>query len=440
MRPVVIYTIILAIIILTHLLQLNKPNKYIPKEVFALEKFVLVQYSPTCWYVQNQILFKLDGCARYELGSQLTLLGTLTEPTDNSLNDLFLLEPSAVKVVIQPSELVWFHPKFIQSRLFQIRDDLHQRLRLILPKQDAELYFSLIFGGTSFLPDETKQAIAYLGIQHIMAASGMQVGLLLLLLLPLEKYLSKKLRFIFRFCYLLLYAELALMSVSIVRAVFQSLFSTFLLVKHQQSSYSWSLLFFLLLFLTTDISDSRVALQLTILAVIGLQFRQFIERLSRSQVGQKKIKQTIQNNAIKYIKEVLITTIWVQVWLFPFLSYYFMQVSSMSIVATLAIAWLLAPLFVLGIILVSLISFLPFSIIQSVPVLLVCSPMYFGTWLLHFLIRLMESTVLPPISIIFSIHALIGWYLCMTLLFWWLDARWLANIHGDDLKIIRKKY
>ncbi len=440
MRPLVIYTIILAIIILTQLLQLNNPNKYLPNQELAIEKFILKQHSPTCWYVQNQILFKLDGCGRYELGSQLTLLGTLTEPTDSSLGDLFLLEPSAVKVVIKPSELVWYHPKFIQSRLFQIRDNLHHRLRLILPKQDAELYFSLIFGGTSFLPDETKQAIAYLGIQHIMAASGMQVSLLLLLLLSLEKYFSKKLRFLFRFCYLLLYAELALMSVSIVRAVFQSLFSTLFLVKHRQSSYSWSLLLFLLLFLTTEISDSRVALQLTILAVLGLQFRQFLERLNHSQVGHKNIKQTIQNKAIKYIKEVLITTIWVQVWLFPFLSFYFMQVSSMSLVATLAISWLLAPLFVLGIILVSVISFLPFSVIQSMPVLLASSPLYFGTWLLRFLIRLMESIELPPISINFSITALIGWYLCLTLLFWWLDARWFAKIHSDDLKIIRKKY
>jgi len=132
--------------------------------------------------------------------------------------------------------------------------------------------------------------------------------------------------------------------------------------------------------------------------------------------------------------------VWVQVWLFPFLSYYFVQVSSMSLVATLAIAWLLAPLFVLGIILVSVISFLPFSVIQSVPVLLASSPLYFGTWLLRFLIRLMESTELPPISINFSITALIGWYLCLTLLFWWLDARWFARIHSDDLKIIRKKY
>ncbi len=440
MRPVVLYTIILVIIILTHILQLNNPNKYIPNQVFTIKKFILKQYSPTCWYVHSSLLFQLDSCGSYELGSHLTLIGTLAEPTDSAVDDLFLLELSDVKVVIKPSELAWYQPKFIQSRLFQIRNDLHYRLRLILPKQDAELYFSLLFGGTSFLPDETKQAIVYLGIQHIMAASGMQVSLLLLLFLPLEKYLPKKIRLLFRFGYLLLYAELALMSVSIVRAVLQSILSTLLLVKHQQSSYSWSLLLFLLFFLATDFSDSRVALQLTILAVIGLQFRQFIERLSHCRVGQKKIKQTIQSKANKYIKEVLITTVWVQVWLFPFLSEYFMQVSSMSIVATLVIAWLLAPLFVLGIISVSTISFLPFSTIQSVPVLLVSSPLYFGTWLLDLLIRLMESVVLPPISIAFSTTILGGWYLCLTLLFWWLDARWFAVTHSDDLKIIRKKY
>lgn len=440
MRPVVIYTIILAIIILTQLLQLNKPNKYIPKQEFKFDNFILKQRSPACWYVHKQILFQLDDCGKYELGSSLTVVGTLTVPTDSTLNNLFLLERSVVKIVITPSELAWYQPKYIQSRLFQIRDNLHHRLRLVLPKESAELYFSLLFGGTSFLPEETKQAIAYLGIQHIMAASGMQVNLLLLLFLPLEKYLPNNLKLLFRSCLLLLYAELALMSVSIVRAVFQSLLGTLLLVKHRQNSYSWSLLIFLLLMLTTDISDSRVALQLTILAVIGLQFRQFIERLNHCRAGQKKIQQTIVNKSKKYIKEVLITTIWVQVWLFPFLSYYFSQVSNMSIAATLGIAWLLAPLFVLGIIVVGVIPFLPISILQSVPVLLVSSPLYFGSWLLSLLIRLMESVALPSNKITFSTTILGIWYLCLTLLFWWLDARWFAEIYSDDLKIIRKKY
>ena len=440
MRPVKAYTIVTVLVILLHILRLNNTNKYIPKQEVIINGFVLMQHSPTCWYVREQLLFKLNQCREYELGSNLSLIGTVEAPSDSPPSTLNILAISEVRVTSKPSELTWYHPNFIQSRLLQIREKLQQKLLLVFPKTEATLFFSVLFGGTSLIPEELKQAITYLGIQHIMAASGMQVTLLLLVLTPISKRFSRSSAFYIQCILLLLYAQLALMSVSIVRAIIQSIVNLLLLTFHKQRIMSWTILLTSLALLATLGTDSQLAFQLSFLAIIGLQFRYFLESAMSSERNHAHVKKTSWNELIKYIKEVVITSLYVQIWLFPFLCHYFGQVSGMSILATLCVVWLLTPLFLIGIPSMCLLSVVPLGFVQSPIILFLCWPLHNLLWLLNQLIRLLEVIPVPPVVVVFTTPLLISWYTGLLITFWWLDSRWLALLHQSDVEIIRKKY
>lgn len=440
MRPVKIYTIVIVLLILLHIIRINNTNKYIPKQAVTIDDFILRQYAPTCWYVFQQQLFKLDQCRQYALGSRLTLVGTVSANTDNLPSGLDLVAVTGVNVTFNPSEYPWYHPNIIQSKIFQIRESLQQKLQLVLPKTEAGLLFSVIFGGIAFLPEEMKDTISYLGIQHIMAASGMQVTLLLLVFNPLLKQTSGKVTWLIQTCLLAFYAQLALMSVSILRAVLQSLLSAFLITSQLQQTASWLMLISLLILVSTIDIDGQLALQLSFLAVIGLQFRSIAERTLFGEPIRRQAKKTWYLEIQKYIKEVLITSVYVQIWLFPLLCHYFGQVSSLSVIATLGVVWLLTPLFLLGVPTIVVLALMPIQLLQSPMVLIFCWPLHNLLWLLTQIIYWLEKITLPPIGLAFSTPLLVGWYVCLLIALWWFDARWLAVQHRGDLKIIRKKY
>lgn len=440
MRPVKIYTIVIVILILLHIIRINNTNKQIPKKPVTIDDFLLRQYAPTCWYVFQQQLFQLDQCRQYALGSRLTLIGTLSANTDNLPSELSLVAVTSVNVTFNPSEHSWYHPNIIQSKIFQIRENIQQKLQVVLPKTEAGMLFSVIFGGITFLPEEMKNAISYLGIQHIMAASGMQVTLLLWVFNPILKQTSGKVAWLMQACLLVFYAQLALMSISILRAVLQSLLGTLLLTSQQQQMASWLILISLLILVSIIDSDSQLALQLSFLAVIGLQFRGFAERALFGMPLRSQVKITWYLEIQKYIKEVLITSVYVLIWLFPMLCHYFGQVSSLSVVATLGVVWLLTPLFLLGVPIILVLVVVPTQLLQSPIILMLSWPLHNLLWILTQLIYWLEKAALPPISIVFSTQLLVGWYVCLLILFWWLDARWLALKHRSDMEIIRKKY
>lgn len=440
MRPVKIYTIVIVILILLHIIRINNTNKLKPKQLVTIDDFILRQYAPTCWYVFQQQLFKLDQCRQYALGSRLTLAGTVSANTDNLPSGLDLVAVTHVNVTFNPSEYPWYHPNIIQSKIFQIRENLQQKLQAVFPKTEADLLFSVIFGGIALLPEEMKNAIIYLGIQHIMAASGMQVILLLWVFNPLLKQVSGKIAWLLQACLLVFYAQLALMSISILRAVLQCLLSTLLITSRQQQTASWLMLISLVILVSTIDSDSQLALQLSFLAVMGLQFRGFVDRALFGKPLRNQVEKTWYLEIQKYIKEVLITSVYVQIWLFPMLCYYFGQVSSLSLVATLGVVWLLTPLFLLGVPTIIVLMVVPTQLLQSPIILMLGWPLHNLLWLLTQLIYCLEKITLPPIGLAFPTPLLVGWYVCLLISLWWLDARWLALQHRSDLEIIRKKY
>lgn len=88
---------------------------------------------------------------------------------------------------------------------------------------DTKTFFiTILLGDSSMLNDETKELFSHAGIAHILALSGLHIGIILLILsivlYPLDYLRLKQLRFIITLLTIILYAVVTGLSVSVIRA------------------------------------------------------------------------------------------------------------------------------------------------------------------------------------------------------------------------------
>ena len=111
------------------------------------------------------------------------------------------------------------HPgRGVSSLLFQIRKALKEKMEAIFGEGSA-LPEALLLGDRSGLPEETIDSFRDAGAAHLLAVSGLHVGLLAAaLLLPLRRKCSPKVRLAVLTAFLLFYAGLLGFPPSVVRA------------------------------------------------------------------------------------------------------------------------------------------------------------------------------------------------------------------------------
>lgn len=440
MRPFLIYSIIIAILILTHILRINKPNKYNPKQVVAIDPFVLTKVSSGCWYVAEQLLFQLPRCSEYQLGSELRVIGRVGVPIDNAPLSPNMLDVSDVQLKIDPQTLPIIHPKYIQSKIFQIRSQIGVKLARVLPQEEALLLFSLVFGGLSSLSQEQKANIQILGVQYLLAASGMQVSLILQLFSPLKHRVSRQLYQGISVVILSLYGWLALLSPSVLRAIGQKLLKQSGTFLKRPAGVPWVMLLLTITLIWLFPPDRWLSIQLSVLAVIGLQFRQIIQfssttpsRISTGRLGSI-------NKIYLYIKEMLITSLCIQIWLFPWLEYYFGGVQFFSLVSAVVIVWLLPALFLFAVPLLPVLLIIPTALLRSTIVALLFWPIHAHLFLLNWLLGATSNVVLPTVTATISLQKIVVWYAILLAVFAALYHRRKRQLQRSYLEIIRKKY
>ena len=111
------------------------------------------------------------------------------------------------------------HPgRGIASVLYALRRGLLRRARLVFG-EDSALPTALLLGDRSELPQETRRDFADAGVAHLLAVSGLHVGLIAaLVMLPLRRWLAPKARLAVMTAFLLLYSALLGFPAPVVRA------------------------------------------------------------------------------------------------------------------------------------------------------------------------------------------------------------------------------
>ena len=172
-------------------------------------------------------------------------------------------------------EVKRFQDNWIDSQLAQLRNKLSQVLKNELNGSNLAIAQALILGDKSLLDQETRNSFGATGAMHVLAVSGLHIGIITQLLLYLFQFSSKVITrrnaVLITVLLLWIYALLTGFSPSVVRAVF--MFSVLILSQETGGNYApINVLFFtafiLILFNPYVIYD--IGFQLSYLAMLGI--------------------------------------------------------------------------------------------------------------------------------------------------------------------------
>lgn len=322
----------------------------------------------------------------------------------NSNTQTILLEIESIITVISKNNPIVFSTQKAQEFLFLLRLKIYSRLALYLPEPLLGLFFSLIFGGSSHLDPETKQIITQIGVQHLIAASGMQVSLLVELAAKTTVNVPKKLRIPLIFLIIVTYLHLAGLSISVIRAgLMHSLRLISQLVFKQYSIFlSLGVVASFLLLIWPKIFF-EAGFQLSFLAVLGIvvsfshsttkqsQLHQLESGDLNDQLQQESVTNTWIQTCLDYINGCLQLTLVVNLWIWPVLWYHFGELNLFGFISGLVLIWLLIPIFVFGWLLLIVILILPVGQFEFLIENFFLPPVYWLMWLFEWIFEFLAK-------------------------------------------------
>jgi len=191
----------------------------------------VVETSEGIFPVTGTLLVKVygnEGCS-YWFGERLRLSGTIIEPrgrrNPGGFDYRFYLLSQGIDALIYPSKarVSSLGPgevgKLTESAVF-IRSAMTESIKSALPSPSAELLTAILFGQRHHLPSEVEENFRRAGVGHLMAVSGLHVGIIATMILGLWRRLNLKgnLPLILAIALVIVYAYLTGMRPSALRA------------------------------------------------------------------------------------------------------------------------------------------------------------------------------------------------------------------------------
>jgi len=294
-----------------------------------------------------------------------------------------------------------------------------------LPPEEASLAKALLLGDKSMLSPETKEAFSTAGAMHVLAISGLHVGIIMYLLFFALKYFSRwisnRMAVIVSVCFIWVFVGVTGGSASVVRA---ALMFTVLLVGQQsgRTGNNLNTLFFsaLLLLLYNPLLIFDIGFQLSYAAMLGIFL--FFDRIqSLIFVRNKWLQKAWDGTALG---------IAAQAFTIPMVLYYFHQFPNYFWLTNLGIMVLAGVVLALGLLLFMshAVPFLGtvFALLLSWSLLAL---LYFVDWI--------ES--LPgatAVGFVPNFAQICIFYLCIFALAWQFKKRWIPLVGGLALLFI----
>ena len=222
------------------------------------------------------------------VGAEITKIKNKNNPGEFDAEYYWKSRGIDAMAFVSSDELTWIDsnsPSFLSYLLNGFSDYLNSALKENLTGTDLAIAQALILGDKSLLDSETKNAFTNTGAMHILAVSGMHIGLILYMFMAVfgffPRVLSKKQATICIVIFLWIYALITGFSASVIRAV---LMFTVLALSQISSKQHDSLntLFFsaFILLLLNPLYILDIGFQLSYLAMIGIfLFYPMIEKL-----------------------------------------------------------------------------------------------------------------------------------------------------------------
>lgn len=358
--------------------------------------YMLKDHSKNCYYRWRNYNFTINRCESWQIGSILAITSSDSSRTASaffgqnrlnvqSIESVFASDHSANGAVLETG-------LFLQHFLwyaFDIKAYLLQKNTSIHTVKTEQLVRAMVFGDRSFIDQDIHHYFEITGMLHVLAVSGMHVGLLHLLLAFVTSRFWPVLRFLSQVVLLVSYAIIVGFGPSIARASTMLVLAliTYHVLKRQKKS--WYVLASVVagLLLFNHWYLFMVGFQLSVLAtasIIGLQMyrKQFRRRNSSkddattaslaentwsilfasvqttqnfqsnsdavSRVKQKNhthILSTVFQHIYSYVAEICILSGFIQLMLAPLLWIHFKQLSWVGFISAPVLMWLVPPIF-----------------------------------------------------------------------------------------------
>ncbi|KPU27915.1 hypothetical protein TR13x_00765 [Caloranaerobacter sp. TR13] len=310
----------------------------------SYSKYVLItdyiKINGTTYHVKEKVLLNINGKKTFKAGDKIKGIGLIKKPKANTNPKLFnyrlYLETKNIYLIIYSRDysinlLSKNNLNFLEYRTRLIRKKFLNILDTTLSEENSSIIKSIILGESSYLDKNTLDSFREMGISHVLAVSGLHVGIISAFFLFIFAILQidKRLSTIITIMLIWSYGYIVEFPPSVLRAliIFTVLMiSNFTLRRYDAVNSILFGAFTLLVFKPLWIFN--IGFQLSFVSALSLVlFTKRIELLLK-----------VNNKIIKLISPVLA----VQIGALPLLSYYFNNISLIAIITNLVLVPMLS--------------------------------------------------------------------------------------------------
>jgi ComEC/Rec2-related protein len=285
-----------------------------------------------------------------EPGTRLLVSGELSLPPSTHIPGLFnyreyLRTQHITALLKHPSRMIAFEisnqPRFTIQRLTdQLKTTVSNTFKQALPSPQAEILGGIVLGDKAIPVDAaTKQAFIQTGLIHVLAASGMNVGIIAMAVLWLMKRLKapRHTQFIVAMLAVAFYSMLTGLPPSIQRAATMLELALFLKLLNRELSPLFLLcVASTLLVLVSPDNIGSVGFQFSVLTTFGLIVM----------VGP--LQEALGYYITRWLAGLILVPLVAQLWIWPLSIAYFNQFPIHSVPLNIAALCLVTPLTILG--------------------------------------------------------------------------------------------
>ncbi|MBU1298987.1 MAG: DNA internalization-related competence protein ComEC/Rec2 [Bacteroidetes bacterium] len=277
---------------------------------------------------------------RVQLFAQLVYPGTARNPGEFDLGNYLNINGIYARIFFENRNEIKIINKsgnpFLSAVVFPLRSSIGEKLDEFIGGEEAKFLKGIMIGDRSEIPYEVKETFVNAGVMHILAVSGLHVGLITLIILALliAVRVPEKPRILITCFLLIFYIFLTGQSPSVVRATIMAVIMLSSIMFERKIDVYNSLAIAALIILFFDSKQLfHPGFQLSFAAVISIV--SLYPKISSVQnILPQKIK---ASSAIKFIIGLFSVSTAAAIGTLPFTSFYFGKISVIGLAANLLI-------------------------------------------------------------------------------------------------------
>lgn len=235
----------------------------------------MVCFNDSCSDVHGRILASYPLYPEFGYKERVKLNGRLIEPPEfEGFSYKNYLSLSSVYSIMQRPYISSLDEPFftIKGFLFSFKNAFEFQLNKLFPEPSASFEAGLLTGSRKGIPDDLLEAFNITGLTHIIAISGYNISLIIILISSLFKNSSRKVKVPFVILFIILFTIFVGASAAVVRASIMGIVSVMALWFGRQSQVINALLIsaFVMVMWNPMTLLYDVGFQLSFLATLGL--------------------------------------------------------------------------------------------------------------------------------------------------------------------------